>query len=428
MLHLDEGTIHAWLDGELPPADAENAARHVAGCEECRALVAEARGLMAGATRIVSALDAGPGGVIPRPAGAPGAPRSGPRRRPWYRFALTPVRMSIAATIVVAVGLSLTARRAADNNGSLRSRMVDSPRPTVAMQIDSAASSSTSAAAGAPSAPPASAPAPRSSANVAGFSAPSKPPASPRARKGDLVAEEQKTALADKKNAPVEKQTAAEARMQVASAAPAPAASPAVRFDSVRAKDEMPKVAADSVQRAPAMDAARRRAVPTAVQLSEVVATGARDERPMSGVVSASCYRLEIDSTSWRGILPPAFMLDQKPALLGGVGGAGGGGRGVGAAGAAAPRAAQPANTVLNFSVPARQGSAVRALEASGQAKAAVIGDWIAISADSINVNFTTSGSTKPVAMLIVRAHPNARLTSGDRTDSVRITRTPCQR
>ncbi len=27
MLHLDEGTVHAWLDGELSPDDAESAAR-----------------------------------------------------------------------------------------------------------------------------------------------------------------------------------------------------------------------------------------------------------------------------------------------------------------------------------------------------------------------------------------------------------------
>ena len=67
-------------------------------------------------------------------------------------------------------------------------------------------------------------------------------------------------------------------------------------------------------------------------------------------------------------------------------------------------------------------------LAENGRAQAEVIGDWIAIGADSINVNFTTTGSNKPVAMLIVRANPNARLIAGDRTDSVRITRTPCQR
>ena len=110
MLHLDEGTIHAWLDGELAPDDAERAARHVAACAECGALVAEARGLIAGASRIVSALDAGPVGCDPASAA-----RSQPSRRPWSRFVLTPARMSIAATILVAVGVTFTARRVADD-------------------------------------------------------------------------------------------------------------------------------------------------------------------------------------------------------------------------------------------------------------------------------------------------------------------------
>ncbi len=121
MLHLDEGTVHAWLDGELPPDDAESAARHVATCAECQTLVAEARGLMAGASRIVSALDAGPAGVIPPAQRGPS-----PSRRTWRRFALTPMRMSIAATIIVAVGVTFTARRAADNS-AVRGRMIESP-------------------------------------------------------------------------------------------------------------------------------------------------------------------------------------------------------------------------------------------------------------------------------------------------------------
>ena len=121
MLHLDEGTVHAWLDGELSPGDAESAARHVAACAECQALVAESRGLMAGASRIVSALDTGPAGVIP-------PVQRGPSwgRRTRGRFALTPTRMSIAATIIVAVGVTFTARRVADN-GAARGRMIDSP-------------------------------------------------------------------------------------------------------------------------------------------------------------------------------------------------------------------------------------------------------------------------------------------------------------
>jgi len=65
MQHLDEGTIHAWLDGALPPLDAEQVAKHAAECASCAAAVAEARGIIAGSARIVSALDVVPGGVIP---------------------------------------------------------------------------------------------------------------------------------------------------------------------------------------------------------------------------------------------------------------------------------------------------------------------------------------------------------------------------
>ena len=65
MQHLDEGTIHAWLDGELPADEAEKIAAHANECPECGALVAEARGLIAASTRILTALDNVPAGVVP---------------------------------------------------------------------------------------------------------------------------------------------------------------------------------------------------------------------------------------------------------------------------------------------------------------------------------------------------------------------------
>src|SRR5687767_1793455 len=79
MQHPDEGTIHAWLDGALPPAEASALEAHVAACAECSAAVAEARGMLAAASRILSALDDVPGGVIPVPAPAD-ATRVAPRR------------------------------------------------------------------------------------------------------------------------------------------------------------------------------------------------------------------------------------------------------------------------------------------------------------------------------------------------------------
>ncbi len=96
---------------------------------------------MAGASRIVSALDAGPAGVIPPAQRGPSS-----HRRAWYRFALTPVRMSIAATIVVAVGVTFTARRVADNS-LVRAKMAVSPinagKPTVAASPSADSSSVT---------------------------------------------------------------------------------------------------------------------------------------------------------------------------------------------------------------------------------------------------------------------------------------------
>src|SRR3954467_12781811 len=88
MNHLDEATIHAWLDDALDAAQARDAEVHVAACATCAASVAEARGLIAGASRVLTALDDVPGDVIPKrmPPAPPAAPRppgvlTGPRRQ-----------------------------------------------------------------------------------------------------------------------------------------------------------------------------------------------------------------------------------------------------------------------------------------------------------------------------------------------------------
>jgi hypothetical protein len=96
MQHLDEGTIHAWLDGALPADEAAGVEQHARECTECAALVADARGVIAGVARIVSALDDVPGGVVPqrRPASE--------RRSMWRTLRLTPLRAALAATLLVA--------------------------------------------------------------------------------------------------------------------------------------------------------------------------------------------------------------------------------------------------------------------------------------------------------------------------------------
>jgi Putative zinc-finger len=127
--HPDEGMIHAWLDEALDAAESERLAAHVRDCPTCQAQVAEARGLIAGASRIVAALDDVPAGT--RPGWAQSAVASGeaagvgagdvvadrpPQGSLWRWLRVTPGRAALAATILVALGITLTHERLADDS------------------------------------------------------------------------------------------------------------------------------------------------------------------------------------------------------------------------------------------------------------------------------------------------------------------------
>ena len=120
MQHLDEGTIHAWLDGQLPREEAQSVEAHVAECRQCADAVAEARGLIAASSRILTALDSVPGEVVPTPAtfreadesqgvapiGSAPSPAAGPAsaaqraQRRWF----SGPSLAAAAVIVIAFG------------------------------------------------------------------------------------------------------------------------------------------------------------------------------------------------------------------------------------------------------------------------------------------------------------------------------------
>ena len=163
--HPDEGTIHAWLDGALDGAATDALAAHVASCRACAERVAEARGLIAGASRIVRALDerttsATPAwgqAAVPATTAAVREPGSG---SVWRLLRVTPARAAIAATLLVALGVSLTYTRAAVDSEAVRE---SSLRSEMAREADGGSATS-SAAAGAPVVAAAPAAAPRGDA------------------------------------------------------------------------------------------------------------------------------------------------------------------------------------------------------------------------------------------------------------------------
>ncbi len=117
--HLDEGTVHAWLDGMYDEEATAQVAAHIQGCASCSAMVAEARGLLAGSSRILALLDGAADSVVPgvnalrtagRVTGSSGRDaRAGigsTRRigRPWW------YSTAAAAVLVLAVGISVWRR------------------------------------------------------------------------------------------------------------------------------------------------------------------------------------------------------------------------------------------------------------------------------------------------------------------------------
>jgi len=108
MSHPDEGLIHAWLDGELDAAESARIESLVKSDPAWAAAAAEARGLIAATSRIVSALDDVPANVIPAARAA--EPRTDakvfpratkPRGTPWWALRAAAVLVVVAGTVVV---------------------------------------------------------------------------------------------------------------------------------------------------------------------------------------------------------------------------------------------------------------------------------------------------------------------------------------
>ena len=239
MQHLDEGTIHAWLDGQLPRDEAQRVEAHVAECRQCADAVAEARGLIAASSRILTALDSVPGEVVPKQgsfraemAAARAAdavadafvpleeavrPRLRPRRR-WFNGA----SLAAAAAIVVALGtVTMMPRNGKDLISTVSERGVPSAA-TPGPSVDSVAASV--AATRAPQAAPVPAAEAKSLGDTRGAIADRQLAATPpRAREERAAAfnEAARTAASDSASARAAEAKAAEVRaLAGASAAP----------------------------------------------------------------------------------------------------------------------------------------------------------------------------------------------------------------
>ena len=119
--HLDEGTIHAWLDGALAPDESARVEAHANSCTECAALVAEARGLIAASSRVLSSLDAVPAGVLPGSdritdqLAVLRARRAAATSRRWWQDR----RVLAAASVVLVAGISSVVWRSTTGTSSV---------------------------------------------------------------------------------------------------------------------------------------------------------------------------------------------------------------------------------------------------------------------------------------------------------------------
>ena len=187
--HLDDGTIHELLDGEIPSAQLAPLQGHLASCADCRARLESAREMVDFSDELVELLDDPP---VAAPVATVVTPLPS-RSSPWIR------QLAWAASIAVAVGAGWYARG-------------DVQRVLPTVQVDSPIADAISAV------PP---------------TIVAAPPAAPERAAAPLVRGRQEESakpvreLADRRNDVTAKSVSAEQQAMIGAAAPVPVAAPA---------------------------------------------------------------------------------------------------------------------------------------------------------------------------------------------------------
>ncbi|MGH8575313.1 MAG: zf-HC2 domain-containing protein, partial [Gammaproteobacteria bacterium] len=82
MSHLDEGTLHALLDGELELAEVKEIQLHLGSCTACGSRLQDVKQFLAEADRLVGALEMPAGGARSQSAQTQPPPPPIPPREP----------------------------------------------------------------------------------------------------------------------------------------------------------------------------------------------------------------------------------------------------------------------------------------------------------------------------------------------------------
>ncbi|PYO44021.1 MAG: hypothetical protein DMD33_03980 [Gemmatimonadetes bacterium] len=116
MSHVDDGTLHAYLDGELSPPETQTVETHVVQCPACRTRLEEERALIARAAELL-ARAAPPERELP--AFRPGHAK--PPVRFWWQVRLP---LAWAATVALALGIGTYL---GERSGTRLARTVERP-------------------------------------------------------------------------------------------------------------------------------------------------------------------------------------------------------------------------------------------------------------------------------------------------------------